>query len=227
MLNLTEDDVYTAPFVLEGGAIHVDGEGTLYTTEECLLHPNRNPNLTKEQIEEYLKDYLAIEKIIWLPHGLHQCDETNGHIDNLLHVVRPGEVALTWTDDVSDDLYRFCREAMDVLTTEQDAKGRSVRVYKLPAPGPLYRTKEESSGIDFTDGMARGEGERLAGSYANFLISNQAVIFPMLDEKYDLEAQQVLQEAFPDYEIIGVPTREIVLGGGNIHCITQQVPKVI
>ena len=190
-----------------------------------LLHPSRNPHLTKEQIEQNLRDYLGITKVIWLPHGLHYCDETNGHIDNLLHVIRPGEVALTWTDDASDDLYQFCREALAVLSSEKDAMGRSIKVYKLPAPGPLYRTKEEATGIDFTDNMARGEGERLAGSYANFLISNGAIIFPMLDEKYDAAAKDILQEAFPQYDIIGVPTREVVLGGGNIHCITQQIPS--
>ncbi|WP_427981661.1 agmatine deiminase [Agarivorans sp.] len=225
MLNLTQDDAYNAPLVMEGGSIHSDGAGTVYTTEECLLHPSRNPELSKQQIELHLKKYLGAEKVIWLPRGLYN-DETNGHIDNILHVVKPGEVVLTWCDDPDDPQYHISREAMALLSSELDAQGRSIKVHKLPMPGPLYITEEEATGIDQSEGMERQAGDRLAASYANFLISNGQIIYPLLDQRYDGEAKQVLQQAFPQHQVVGVAAREILLGGGNIHCITQQVPAV-
>ncbi|TCS40664.1 agmatine deiminase [Reinekea marinisedimentorum] len=224
MLSLTGDDFYIAPFVLEGGSIHCDGEGTLYTTEECLLHPGRNSELGKSDIEALLRIYLNIEKVIWLPAGLYE-DETNGHIDNILHVAGPGEVLLTWCDDPADPQYQISRLAYDVLTTETDAKGRPIVVHKLPMPGPLYITEEEARGIKHSSMMDRQPGTRLAASYANFLITNGRVIFPLLDERHDQQARAVLQRVFSGYEIIGIEAREVLLGGGNIHCITQQVPR--
>lgn len=223
MLDLTQDDIYKAPLVLEGGSVHTDGEGTLYTTEECLLHPSRNPDMSKDEIEQHLKNYLGIEKVIWLPKGLYN-DETNGHVDNILHVVKPGEVALTWCDDQNDPQYQISREAFDILSTQKDAKGREIIIHKLPMPGPLYMTEEEAAGIDHGEGMEREAGERLAASYANFLVSNGQVIYPLLDEYHDDEAKVALEAAFPEHDLIGVNAREILLGGGNIHCITQQVP---
>ncbi|KAA8597737.1 agmatine deiminase [Vibrio sp. 10N.286.52.C3] len=225
MLNITQDNGYQAPFVLEGGSIHTDGEGTLYTTEECLLHPSRNPDLSKEQLEQYLIDYLGIEKVVWLPLGLYN-DETNGHVDNIMHVVKPGEVALTWCEDPSDPQYQISREAIDILCSQCDAKGRSIKVHKLPMPGPLFMNKEEAAGINPSNGMERKAGERLAASYANFLISNGQIIFPLLDKQKDHKAKTILEHAFPDYNVIGVEAREILLGGGNIHCITQQIPTI-
>ncbi|MGY5451749.1 agmatine deiminase [Agarivorans sp. MS3-6] len=225
MLNITGDASYKAPFVLEGGAIHTDGDGTLYTTKECLLHPSRNPDLSQQQIEENLKSYLGIEKIIWLDKGLYN-DETNGHVDNIMHVIKPGEVALTCCDDPSDPQYAISQAAYKQLSNERDAKGRALKIYKLPMPGPLYMSEEEAAGIDQTEGMQREAGERLAASYANFLISNGLVVFPLLDEANDELAKNVLIEAFPEHKVVGVTAREILLGGGNIHCITQQVPSV-
>ncbi|CAG23764.1 hypothetical protein PBPRB1916 [Photobacterium profundum SS9] len=219
------DDSYRAPIVLEGGSIHVDGEGTLYTTEECLLHPSRNPDLTREEIEDVLKVTLSIEKVIWIPQGLYN-DETNGHVDNLIHVVRPGEIALTWCDDETDPQYLISRKAMDVLLTETDAKGRQIKIHKLPMPGPLYISEDEANGVDVSEGMERVPGERLAGSYANYLISNEHIIYPLLDEKHDKDVAMLLAKLYPNYEVTGVNAREILLGGGNIHCITQQIPKV-
>lgn len=224
MAEITGDDFYNAPLILEGGSIHVDGEGTLYTTEECLLHPSRNPNLSKAEIENLLKDYLNVDTIIWLKQGLYN-DETNGHIDNILHLIRPGVVALTYCDDPKDPQYAISQNAYQVLSQTKDAKGRSLDIVKLPMPGPLYVAPEEAQGLAPSNSMERQTGERLAASYANFLISNQGVIFPLLDPKYDNEAKAVLQKAFPDHKVIGVPTRNILLGGGNIHCITQQVPS--
>lgn len=223
VLELRGEDRYAAPLILEGGSIHVDGEGTLYTTQECLLHPSRNPGLTRQEIESLLGDFLAIDKFIWLNRGLYN-DETNGHIDNLLHVVAPGEIVLSWCDDQSDPMFDICREAMATLAAERDAKGRQLAVHKLPIPGPLYATQQEVAGLHGGGHAVRAAGERLGGSYANFLITNGRVICPLLDPARDEEAVAILQGLFPDREVVGVATREILLGGGNIHCITQQVP---
>ncbi|MTI14962.1 agmatine deiminase [Sansalvadorimonas verongulae] len=219
------DGHYRAPIVLEGGSIHVDGEGTLYTTEECLLHPSRNPDLSKEEIENVLKDYLAIEKVIWIPQGLYN-DETNGHVDNLMHVVKPGEVVLSWTEDNNDPQYEISQAAYKVLSETTDARGRQLTIHKIHIPGPLYIREDEADGIDVCDGMERTAGERLAGSYTNYLITNNRIILPLLDEKYDDEARALLTDIYKGYEVVGVDAREILLGGGNIHCITQQVPAV-
>ncbi len=135
-------DYYQAPFVLEGGAIHTDGEGTLYTTKECLLSPGRNPHLSMEQIEFYLQEYLGIQKVIWLTHGLYN-DETDGHIDNLIHVIGPGKVVLSWTEDPQDPQYHRSRQTLSELNGQTDAKGRDIEVIKLPLPDPLYYQQEE------------------------------------------------------------------------------------
>ena len=215
---------YRAPLVMEGGAIHVDGEGTLITTEECLCNPNRNPQLDKGQLEILLHEYLGVTQVIWLGKGVVD-DETNGHVDNLCCFARPGEVLLTWTDDKRDPQYEVSNEALRRLTVAKDAKGRSFKVHKLLQPGPLRRTAEEAQGVDAAEGVQpRQAGERLAGSYVNFYLGNSAVVMPLLDPKYDKLATKQLQKVFPERRVIGVQAREILLGGGNIHCITQQVP---
>jgi agmatine deiminase len=218
-------DRYRAPFVLEGGAIHVDGQGTLLTTEECLLNPNRNPTLSRADLERLLAEHLGIEHVVWLGRGVH-CDETDGHVDNLCCFVRPGEVCLTWTDDRRDPQYEISREAWERLHDARDARGRRFVVHKLVQPGPLHMTAEEAAGIDAVDGTAPRRSEaRLAGSYVNFYIANRHVVMPLLDRRRDAAAAAVLKRAFPTREVVGVPAREILLGGGNIHCITQQVPR--
>lgn len=225
MCEITSDSRYRAPIILEGGSIHIDGEGTLYTTEECLLDESRNPALNKEELSKILREYLNVEKIVWLPRGLYN-DETNGHVDNILHIVKPGEVVLTWCDDPNDPQYEISREAYDCLTNQRDAKDRKIKVHKLPMPGPLYMAKEEAAGIDIAEGMEREAGERLAASYANYLITNNQIVLPLLDKRYDAEVIALLEDLYPGYKVNGVPAREILLGGGNIHCITQQVPQV-
>ncbi|XP_077237704.1 porphyromonas-type peptidyl-arginine deiminase family protein isoform X2 [Tasmannia lanceolata] len=214
--------------ILEGGSIHVDGEGTCITTEECLLNPNRNPNLTKEQIEDELKMYLGVRKVIWLPRGLFGDDDTNGHIDNICCFVKPGTVVLAWTDDESDPQYQRSVEAFSVLSNSTDACGRKIDIIKLHVPETLYITKEEAEGIrsEDCDGKPRPLGTRLAASYVNFYIANGAIIAPAFgDEKRDREAYSVLTLAFPNHDVVMIEgAREICLGGGNIHCITQQQP---
>lgn len=214
---------YSAPLILEGGSIHVDGEGTCMTTAECLLNANRNPELTKEQIEALLRDYLNVKQFIWLQDGVYM-DETDGHIDNMCCFARPGEVILHWTDDEADPQYPRSKAALEVLQNTVDAQGRKLKIHLLPQPGPLYCTEEESKGVTEGTGVPRTAGERLAGSYVNFLITNNRIVFPLLDTATDDIAAQKLQEIFPEHEIVGVPAREILLGGGNIHCITQQIP---
>ncbi len=224
VLEIEGRDRYRAPLVLEGGAIHVDGQGTLITTDECLLDPNRNPNLTRADIEGLLGRYLGVDKVIWLGRGVVD-DETDGHVDNLCCFVRPAEVVLTWTENRRDPQYEVSRDAWDRLTAARDARGRRFRIHKLEQPGPLRMTKREAEGIDAsTEFMARRRGMRLAGSYVNFYIGNRRVVAPLLDPRRDGAALRKLRRLFPGREIVGVPAREILLGGGNIHCITQQVP---
>ncbi|MBL4953308.1 agmatine deiminase [Neobacillus sp. OS1-32] len=214
-------------FVLEGGSIHVDGEGTLITTEECLLSPGRNPHLTKQEIEDTLKEYLNLEKVIWLKRGIY-LDETNGHVDNICNFVRPGEVVLAWTDDKDDPQYEISKECYDILTNTTDAKGRKLIVHKLYVPSPVLITKEESEGVDSVDGtLPRVEGDRLAASYANYYTANGGVIVPLFGDPNDEKALELFREIYPEHKVVGVYAREILLGGGNIHCITQQQPSGI
>ncbi|CAL5443474.1 unnamed protein product [Camellia sinensis] len=189
--------------ILEGGAIHVDGEGTCLTTEECLLNKNRNPHLTKEQVEDELKAYLGVKKIIWLPHGLFGDDDTNGHIDNLCCFVKPGAVLLSWTNDESDPQYERSVEAFSVLSHVTDAKGRKLEIIKLHVPGPFYMIDEEAVGlIQNGEAKPRLPGSRIAASYVSFYIANGGIITPQFgDQKWDDEAVRVLSLAFPDHEL--------------------------
>ena len=224
VLEIEKVDRYRAPLVLEGGSIHVDGEGTVLTTEECLLNRNRNPTLSREQIEQALRDYLGAEKVVWMGRGVLE-DETDGHVDNLACFARPGVVLLTWPDDESDPQHAISREALTRLEAETDARGRSFEVVRLPSPGPLTATAEEAAGVEPREGtLPRRPGDRLAASYANFYLANSQVVMPLLDERYDEQAAEIIRGCFPNREVVGIPSREILLGGGNIHCITQQVP---
>ncbi len=211
--------------MLEGGSIHADGQGTVIATEACLLSKGRNPELTKEQIEAKLQEYLGAEKIIWLPNGIYQ-DETNEHVDNVCAFIKPGEVVLAWTDDESDPQYALSAEDLKVLEQETDAKGRKFRVHKMPIPKkPVCITEKELAGYVFEEGEdTRETGERLAASYVNFYIGNQVVLVPQFGDEHDVLATDLLQKLFPEREIVPIFAREIIIGGGNIHCITQQIP---
>lgn len=212
ILEFESCDRYASDLILEGGAIHVDGDGTCLTTEQCLLA--RNPRIDKPAIERLLCSYLGVEKVIWLGHGLPG-DVTGGHVDNLACFVAPGAVCLTWTDDRDDPLHAVCTDALARLQRATDARGRRFEVHTLPSPGPLAYLEQE----------ARAKvGRRLAASYVNFYIANNAVIVPLLDPRTDDHAIDVLRSLFPGRPVRGLPGREILLGGGNIHCITQQVP---
>ncbi|KAF2957976.1 agmatine deiminase [Thermotoga sp. Ku-13t] len=222
--DMEEMDCYQAPMVLEGGSIDVDGEGTLITTEECLLNSNRNPQLSKEQIEQFLKDYLGVEKIIWLKRGVYN-DETSGHVDNLCRFVRPGEAVLTWTEDRNDPQYEISRENYEILSKETDARRRRLKIHLIHQPSPIYVTEEEDSGVDFSERThRRPAGYRLPASYVNFYFARGALIVPVFNDPKDKEALRKFREILPDRKIVPVYAREILLGGGAIHCITLQQP---
>lgn len=223
--DLFEVDCYNArDFILEGGSIHVDGEGTALVTEACLLSKGRNPEMTKAEIENKLKDYLNVEKVIWLKNGIYN-DETNEHIDNICAYVKPAEVVLAWCDDENDPQYAMSKACLETLENETDAKGRKIKVHKLPQPKPIYMEEDTCEGlISFEGEPTRTVGERLAGSYVNFYIANGAVVMPAFGDENDEKAKKVLEDIFTDREVIQVYAKDILIGGGNIHCITQQIP---
>ena len=212
-------------FILEGGSIHADGEGTVMVTEECLLSPGRNPDLSREEIEQVLRDNLGAEKVLWLPYGIWG-DETNGHVDNICAFTAPGEVVLAWTDDERDPQYERSQADLNYLKSQRDAKGRPITVHKLPLPRPVYVTEAECAALEPMDGEpTRSPGERLAASYVNFYIANGGIILPAFGDPADEQAAEVLRRCFPGREIVSIPARDILTGGGNIHCITSQVPR--
>jgi len=157
VLEVERIERYKAGLVLEGGSIHVDGEGTCLTTAECLLSPGRNPELSRLQIEQQLCEMLNVEKVLWIPRGVFN-DETNGHIDNLACFVRPGEIALTWTEDRSDPQYERSAEALDTLLSETDAKGRPLQVHKIHQPDPILIRPDEAEGVDAVEGPLQPAG---------------------------------------------------------------------
>ena len=212
-------------FVLEGGSIHSDGQGTILVTESCLLSVGRNPELTKEEIEERLLSYLGGKKVIWLPRGIYN-DETNEHVDNICAFTAPGHVVLAWTDDEADPQYELSMACLKALEASVDACGRRLQVHKLPIPKtPICVTEEDLKGYEFEPGEdVREAGERLAASYVNFYISNGGVVVPQFGDENDETAVRILAELFPGRKVHPVAARDILLGGGNIHCITQQIP---
>ena len=219
------DSYRTEGFVLEGGSIHVDGEGTVLTTEMCLLSEGRNPDKSKEEIEQMLCNYLGCEKVLWIKDGIDP-DETNGHIDDVACFIAPGEVACIWTEDKDHPFYEQAQAAYKFLSEATDAKGRKLKVHKLcltKKPCLL----EGADTIDAVEGtIPREDGEVSIASYMNFLIVNGAVILPQYGDENDAVAIEQVRKMFPDREVVGVQTKEVAFGGGNIHCITQQQPAV-
>lgn len=220
-------DIYDAhPFVLEGGAIHTDGEKTVIVTESCLLSKGRNPELSKSEIEQKLKDYLGAEKIIWIPYGIYN-DETNEHVDNVCAFTSPGHVVLAWTDDMDDPQYQMSSADLEVLENETDARGRKIEVHKVYIPkNPVCITEYELSGFTFEEGEDEREaGERLAASYVNFYITNGGVLIPQFGDVMDEPALKAIGSLFEGRKVYPIYARDIIVGGGNIHCITQQIPQ--
>ena len=193
--------------ILEGGSIHVDGEGTLLTTEQCLLNKNRNPQLSKEEIENNLKEYLNINKIIWLKNGTDE--GTDGHVDNIACFVKAGTVLALSCKDKNDPFYERINENLEILRTSTDNRGRKLNVIELEMSYKrLIPDDDEPS------------------SYINFYIANKGIVMPSFeDEKADYRAKTIVQSVFPDRKIIAINGIDISMGGGNVHCITQQQPK--
>ena len=217
-------DRYRAPLVLEGGSIHVDGEGTVLTTEECLLNPNRNPDLSREQIERHLCDYLGASTVIWLGRGLDP-EVTSGHVDDVAAFVRPGVVALAWSEDPADWRQEILAENLQRLERATDVRGRRLEVHKIPLPEEVLLTEEEAAGIDMVDGaQPLPPGFRQAATYVNCYLCNGGVIMPTFDDPRDEEARRALQGLFAGREVVPLPSHEIILAGGNVHCVTQQQP---
>ncbi len=212
-------------FILEGGSIHSDGEGTLITTEECLLSKGRNPSLSKEEIEENLKSSLNVEKVLFLPYGIYE-DETDGHVDNICCFLKPGVVLLAWCDDENDPQYERCVKDYEYLSSVTDAKGRNLTIIKMRVPKTMYMSKEEADQITVSsNAINRLEGRRLAGSYVNFYMGEKFIILPQFGCEEDKIAIEILKDFYKEEkDIIPVYSKEILLGGGNIHCITKQIP---
>jgi agmatine deiminase len=200
---------FNAPIVMEGGSFHVDGEGSLLTTEQCLLNPNRNPDMNREQIEQKLRDYLNIDKVIWLKNGLSG-DETDGHVDNIACFAAPGKVLIQSCNDPADDNFSITEENSDRLEQAVDAKGRKLKIIRVPQPPNRYY-----------------QGSRLTLSYLNFYFVNHGVILPVFGgdaEETDKQASDILAQLFPDRRIRTVDGMAIIREGGNVHCATQQMP---
>ena len=199
---------YVAPIVLEGGAIAVDGEGTLLTTESCVLNPNRNPGYDREEIEEILRSFIGVRKILWLKQGIYR-SMIDGHIDGVAAFASPSKVVLASTKDESDPNHSIMRENRNRLESMSDAKGRSIEIIDFPMPK-----------------LREIEGNRIAPCYTNFYIANDGVIAPTFGDPNDNIALEILKGLFPEREVVGVRSEYIGVGGGEIHCITQQIPGV-
>jgi agmatine deiminase len=201
--------LYRAPFVCEGGALHVDGEGTLLTTEQCLLNPNRNPKRSREAVEGCLKLYLGLEKVIWLGSGFSDV-ETDGHVDNIACFAAPGRVIVGIPGHNHPD-HEPVREVIRRLREHRDAQGRALEIIELPQPKKLRQS---------------WSGRLLETSYVNFYLANGVVVMPAFGDPNDEKARTVLAACFPGRDIMQIDALDIVQGGGGIHCITQQEPQV-
>jgi len=206
MIENSSADYFKNQMILEGGSIHVDGEGTLLTTEQCLLNKNRNPKLSKKEIEKNLKEYLNINKIIWLKNGTDE--GTDGHVDNIACFVKPGTVLALSCKDKNDPFYEKMHENLEILKSTTDSKGRELNIIELEMSYKrLIPNDDEPS------------------SYINFYIANKGIVMPSFeDEKADYNAKTIVQSIFPDRKIITINGIDISMGGGNVHCITQQQP---
>ncbi|MEE6665139.1 agmatine deiminase [Limosilactobacillus fermentum] len=224
--NLFRTDYYRNSVVLEGCAIHTDGQGTFFATTDVVLASDRNPQMTKVKMERILHDYLGALKVIWLDHG-YFLDETGGDIDNIMNVVRPGEVVLTWTDNPTDPTYESCRQAERILQAATDAQGRKIKVHRLVMPRVLTLTSKEAATVDcFNGSMPRDVGQRLTATYVSYVTTNQQIIVPEFDDPQDTVAKKQLACLYPGREVVGFPVREILIGGGGLHTIVTAIPSV-
>jgi agmatine deiminase len=199
--------VFEPGMVLEGGSIDVNGTGTLLTTRSCLLNPNRNPDLTQVDIEQRLRDYLGVQKILWLGDGI-EGDDTDGHIDDLTRFVSHHTVITVTEEDQHDSNHGPLSQNLELLNTMTVEDGTPLEILTLPMPAKIVR-----------------DGQRLPASYANFYIANRVVLLPVFNDPNDRWAKAVLEKAFPDRKIVPIDCRELIWGLGAFHCLTQQQPK--
>ncbi len=200
--------VFEPGIVLEGGSIDSNGKGTILTTEECLLNPNRNSHLGKKEIEDYLKRYLAVQQIIWLKEGI-EGDDTDGHIDDIARFVNANTVVAAVEGNRADPNYELLQENLKCLKKEKDQDGKKLSVIPLPMPERVSFSRE-----------------RAPASYANFYIANAAVLVPIFGHPNDKAALKILKEFFPDRSVIGIRSTALVVGLGGIHCLTHEQPAV-
>lgn len=193
--------------VIEGGAIDVNGEGVCLTTEQCLLNENRNPGKSKADIEKYLRDYLGITKTVWLKEGLVN-DHTDGHIDEIARFVSPDKIVCAYENDKNDENYRILQDNYKTLSQATDVNGKPFEIIRLPMPHVRY-----------------DDGSNAPVSYTNFYIGNTVVLASIFSDENDEEALEILQDCFPGREVVGIDCRDIIYGGGAIHCMTQQQPE--
>ena len=199
--------------VMEGGSIDVNGDGCVLTTEQCLLNPNRNPSLSRDQIEKYLKDYLGIQKVLWLGEGIVG-DDTDGHIDDIARFADSNVIICALEDDPEDANYELLQDNLKRLQKMRDAHGRSFEIVTLPMPGAVGGSSTDTRNLD-----------RLPASYANFYIANNVVLAPIFNHTNDQRALDTLQRVFPERRVVGINCEPLVWGMGTIHCVTQQQPK--
>lgn len=200
------ETLFTPGIVMEGGSLDVNGKGTLLTTESCLLNPNRNPHLTKEQIEQYLRDYLGVTHFLWLGDGIVG-DDTDGHIDDLTRFVSADTIVTVIEEDPTDENYEALNDNYERLQTMRDQDGQPFRIVTMPMPGAMYF-----------------EDQRLPASYANFYIANHLVLVPTYRHANDARALETLQTLFPTRQVVGLDCTDLIWGLGAIHCVTQQQP---
>lgn len=198
--------------VMEGGSIDVNGAGCVLTTEQCLLNPNRNPHLDRFEIERHMKDFLGVEKVLWLGEGIVG-DDTDGHIDDIARFVAPNTIVCVREDDPLDENYQLLEDNLRRLSAMTDASGKAFEIVTLPMPGYVGGSSTDQRNL-----------ERLPASYANFYIANEVVLAPVFGHGNDERAIQTLQGLFPDREVVPINCEPLVWGMGTIHCVTQQEP---
>jgi agmatine deiminase len=199
--------------VMEGGSIDVNGKGCVLTTEQCLLNPNRNPSLSRNEIEKYLKEYLGVQKVLWLGEGIVG-DDTDGHIDDIARFVDSNVIVCALEDDPDDANYELLQENLKRLQKMTDANERPFEIVTLPMPGIVGGSSTDTRNLD-----------RLPASYANFYIANSVVLVPIFGHANDQRALDTLQRVFPDRRIVGINCEPLVWGMGTLHCVTQQQPN--
>jgi agmatine deiminase len=198
--------------VMEGGSIEVNGAGCVLTTEQCLLNPNRNPHLSKKEIEQYLRNYLGVEKVLWLGEGIVG-DDTDGHIDDIARFIAPNVIVCAVEDDPEDVNYKLLQDNLKRLQKMSDARGNPFEIVAIPMPGVVGGKSTSARNLD-----------RLPASYTNFYIANNVVLAPIFGHKNDARALETIEQVFPKRRVVGINCEPLVWGMGTIHCVTQQQP---